>query len=518
MSLTRLVGKIAGVAFARGLGLVLALAVSVLLANRLGAGATTDAFFFARRLTVGVTEALRRVAGLVLVPGLVSALRSLSARDVARLWLQQLTRIVSISILAAIAGALFAPQIVRVLGPGLEAERAALAVRLIRILVFLIPAGLFVATSSGLLNAGRRYGVPAMLSMVPRLLVVISLLLFVPPMGVELLAWVLLIGSITAGLALYLIIRKVLPRLQAECASDTPSPPGETTGRLWPSLLLQGYAIAIVWIDLAFASTLGSGGLSVLEYGNRLMTILPGLLSTSLMTVMYTEYSHGAAEGNTGAMQRSLVQSARGGLFILVPLTGFFALWGDGIVRILLHHGAFGADTADLTTWVMRMIAPAVIFSFLSNILTSGLFADPKAPRMKMLGISMAVALVCRVVSIKMLIGPFGVSGIALGNSLASLCMLCVLYPMLKRLWGGFVTPSDFRGIAGIAAATGITLAIVHGVRLLSGFPQRSSLMTEALVMLGTAVVGGGAYLALAWILRFKELSVIKGLLRRRRS
>jgi peptidoglycan biosynthesis protein MviN/MurJ (putative lipid II flippase) len=276
--------------------------------------------------------------------------------------------------------------------------------------------------------------------------------------------------------------------------------------------------LGTVWIDLAFASTLGTGGLSVLEYGNRLMTVLPVLMSTSLMTVMYTEYSHGAVDGTAGSMQRSLVRTARGGLFLLVPLIGFMALWADGIVGLVLHHGAFRAETADLTTGVMRMIAPAVVFSFLTNILTSGLFADTEAPRIKILVISVSVALICRIVSLSMLIGPFGVSGIALSNSIAAMCLLGVLYPMLRRHWGCFVTRSDVRSVVKIVAAAAVSLVLAHLVRAWPGFPRNPSEATEALLMLGSAGVGGCAYLALATVLRLRELSTLGGFLKRKRS
>lgn len=516
MSLIRIVGSIAAVAFARGLGLVLALAVSVLLASRFGAGSSTDAFFFARRLTNGLTEALSRVVGMVLIPGLVSALRTKSVKDVAVIWRRQLFRIVSLSLLGAGLLALLAPYIVSALGPGLEQDRAELAVRLIRVLAFLIPAGLFLATSTSLLNAGRRFGVPALLTLAPKILLVCSLLLFVPPWGVDSLAWALLVGSIMAGLVLFIVLARVLPAMQRESAGNGTTSLQESTGRLWPSLLVHGYGQGTVWIDLAFASTVGLGGLSVLEYGSRMMTIFPGLLSSSLVAVMYTEYSHRSLDGSGGALQRSLVRTTRGGLFLLVPLIGLIALLGDDVVGLLLLRGAFDAAAADLTVAVMRFIAPAMVFAFLINNALSGVFADPAAPRLKMIGTAVAIALACRVLAILLLIEPLGVRGVALGSSIAALSMVVAMYPMLRSRWGNFLTRSDGRSMAGIALATCITLLLVYSLREWIGPAGDAGLMVRAMTLLGLGAAGIGCYIALATLLRLKEMSAARDLLLRR--
>ena len=516
MSLIRIVGSIVTVAVTRGLGLILALAISVLLAGRLGAGTSTDAFFFARRITVGLSEALSRVVSMVLIPGMVSALRSMRVEDIERLWRRQLIRISALSLFGASLAALLASPIVSVLGPGLEGDRAALAVRVFRIMLFLIPTALFLAVSKTLFEAGRRFGVPAVLSLLPRTMVVACLLLLVPPWGVESLAWAFVAGSVLAGLILLVLLVRRLAALQGQCATNAATAVKDAGGRLWPSLLIHGHGQGVVWIDLAFASMVGTGGLSVLEYGNRLMTVLPGLLSTSLVTVMYTEYSHRSLDGSGGSLQRSLMRTTRGGLFLLVPLIGLIALLGDDIVALLLHRGAFDAESAMLTVGVMRFIAPAMVFSFISNNLLSALYADPVAPRLKIPGIALSAALVFRVVFLLVIVGPMGITGVALGDSLSSLCLLLALYPLMRRHWGDFLTRSDARSVAGIAVSTGVSLLIVYGLREWLGSAREAGVLARVLVLLGYGGLGAGCYFALAALLRLKELTAAKDLLARR--
>ncbi len=518
MSVRRIVGSIATVAATRGLGLVLALAISILLAGRLGAGTSTDAFFFARRLTTGLTEALSRVVGIVYIPGLVTALRSEKLGEVSLLWRRQLFQVVSLSLAGAVICALAAPLIVAGLAPGMEDERAALAIRLLRILVFLIPAGLFLAVSKSLLNAGRRFATPALMSLMPRILLVSCLLLFVPPLGVQFLGWALLAGSILAGAILLVVLSRQLPSMKKEGAVEAVAGAKDSGGRLWPSLLMHGYGQGIVWIDLAFASTVGAGGVSVLEYGTRLMSILPGLLSSSMLTVMYTEYSHHALDGAGRSMLRSLMRTTRGGLFILLPLVGLIVLLASDIVGLLLFRGAFDAEAAGLTVSVMQLLAPAMVLSFAANNLMSGLYADVTAPRMRILAITFSGSLICRVIAVSLLIGPLGIGGVALGNSLGSLCTLFLLYPQLGRCWGAFVTRSDIRNLAAIAAATAAALALVAYLRKLLGLPVESGTLVEAAALIGYGVLGAAVFFAGAALLRVKEISSGVDLLRRMRG
>ena len=426
--------------------------------------------------------------------------------------------IVGLSLAGALLLAISAPLIVRLLAPGLDEEGAALAAGLIRIMAFILPAGLFLATCRSLLNAGRRFGIPAALTMLPRVFVLCTLLLLLPPMGVSSLAWALLFGSALAGLLIFLVLVKVLPAVRRESAADGRPLQRESSGRLWPSILNHGYGQGIIWVDLAFATLTGAGGLSVLEYGTRLMTIFPALLSTSVITVMYTEYSHRSLEEGGGSLQRSIVRTARGGLFLILPMVGFIAFLGDDIVGLLLHRGAFDAEAATKTVSVMRLVAPATVFAFLANNLMSGVYADPTAPRLKIIGTTISVSLAGRIVFIFLLIGPMGIGGVALGGSIAALCMLAVLYTMLRRRWGGFLKRSDARSVAGISVSTAGSILLIYWLREWFGVAPDAGGLTQLAALAGYAAAGGVCYLGLAVLLRVREIADAKDILLRRRS
>ncbi len=512
----RIITSVLGIAISRGMGLVFALAVSVLLANRLGAGAQTDAFFFARRITAGLAEAAYRVAGIALIPSLVAALQTETPSRVSRLFRGHLAKVLVWAIPAGLLLSLAAPYVVRLLGPGLTGERADLAVQVLRVLFFLIPTSLFLAISTSLLNAGRIFGFPAAMSQLSRLLVVIALLFFVPPHSVGFLARVMLAGSLTAGVVLFLVTTRYLPRI---CSSElvTRRKAGVGAGDLlWPGLIFFGVGQFSVWVDFGFASTLGTGHLSMLEYGYRFMGILPGLLSASLNTVLYTEFAHQSATGNLEDLQRSLIRAARAGLFIIAPVVGFIAFQGEEILGLFLHHGEFAEEAVRTSARIMLLAGPGMALAFVARVFVFGMYTDRTAPRLKITIITMSLALAGRFLFVWIFSRTYGIAGVALGSSLGSIILVIVVMVALKKIWPGFLKFRDMRALAMILVITTISMAVTHFLSLKTGWTANPGTLGKAMVLAVQAVFGGGLFLAMAAVLKMPELRAAGAFLRRK--
>lgn len=512
---------------ARGGGLVLSLVISVLLANRLGAVAGTDAFFLVRRLTTGVTEALRRVVVYAYIPPLVAVMRSSDGAVTGRLWRSHLIRNVGLALFAAALISLAAPWVIAAVAPGFDAERAAIGTALIRIFVFLIPVGLVLASMTSLLFASRRFGLPEFARALPRFLVVIVLMFLVPPLGVMALTWVLLGGTVMVVLILIPSLRRVIrdsaaTKDQASAGSPLAATGGEAEpelavrGRALPIMIWQGYIQGSGWLDLAFASLLVVGGVSVLAYGQRLVQIVPAVLNFSLFTIMYTEFAHRAADGEGQGLQRSVVACLRTGLFMLVPFMIFLWVAADQIVGLLFHHGAFDDQAAALTTSVVRWFSPMVVLMFFTNTLWLGLVADGTSQHLRMSSTVSSAGLLVRVGCLMLLAEPLGVIGIALAAILSSALVCCLAYRFAARQWGGVLRRGDLAVAARIVACALVSGALMYGVRAALGVEPGAG-VTERIVVLAVLVtVGALSYLGAAALLGMEEISIARELVRRR--
>lgn len=510
---------------ARGGGLVLSLVISVLLANRLGAVAGTDAFFLVRRLTTGVTEALRRVVIYAYIPPLVAMMRSSDGAVTGRLWRSHLIRNVALALLAAVLIALAAPWVIATIAPGFDAERSAIGTGLIHIFAFLIPAGLVLASMTSLLFASRRFGLPEFARALPRFLVVILLLFLVPPLGVTALAWVLLGGTVVVVLILIPSLRRVIRDNSATkdqaSAGSTPAATGDEAelgvrGRALPIIIWQGYIQGSGWLDLAFASLLVVGGVSVLAYGQRLVQIIPAVLNFSLFTIMYTEFAHRAADGESQGLQRSVVACLRTGLFVLVPFMIFLWVAADQIVELLFHHGAFGDQATALTTSVVRWFSPMVVLMFFTNTLWLGLVADGTSQHLRMSTTVSSAGLLFRAGCLMLLAEPLGVIGIALAAILSSALVCGLAYRFAARQWGGVLRRGDLAVAARIVACALVSGALMYGVRAVAGVEPGAGVTERILVLAVLVTVGALSYLGAAALLGMEEISIARELVRRR--
>jgi len=512
------VGSMIKIAVTRGLGLVMALGVSSLLANRLGTSDAADAFFFARRLAVGFSEAANRVASVMLVPGLVSILTTRDIAGIRKVWHGYQRRALVYMVPVAVVGALFSPWIVKRVGPGMAPDTAHLAATLLRVLVFIIPVVVFRSISGSILNAGRVFGVPELLAQFSRFLLILALIILVPPFSVTFLAWVMLTGSIMAAVSLTFVTGRTLDRIQPK-EKPRRSDGGNGPGRLlMPGLLVFGTNQILIWAEFGFASTLGPGNIATYEYANRLMNILPELITASLTTVMYTEFSHLMARGERQEMYRKLAVALRSGLFVLVPVVAFLAFQGEAIARLLLQHGRFDAEAVKATAGVMHMVAFAGIGTFVSRVLLFAMHSDKDVKVMRLVAIAIGVKIATRILCITLLVGPLGVAGIALGRSISILLRMFVIFLLLYRAWGRFLQMSDIRNMLLIFLFTLVSIGGTFAVGRLFGLNDGGGYLANLVELGATAGVGFGLFLGLAAMARLPELQSLKGMIKRRKA
>jgi len=268
---------------------------------------------------------------------------------------------------------------------------------------------------------------------------------------------------------------------------------------------MQGYGMLLVWIDYAFASTSGLGGVSALEYGQRLVQMLPGVIAGSIVTVMYTKFAQQKIyEQGRKELLSSLVAAQRKGLMLLLPLTIFMSMSSDVIVNLVLNYGAFTDEAATTTAGVMSLYAPSIVFSFLTNIALAALYVDQNAPRIKITLIMVAVGLLSRALMNYYFVQQWGVLGISLAASLSGALVLLFIYPMMGRYWGPCLQKADkIEFIKTLSACTTLGLILFLAKPFLvfdfGGFPG----LLAQLSALGT--VAGITFIIAAWAFRSRD-------------
>ena len=270
-------------------------------------------------------------------------------------------------------GIVAAPVLVWLLASGFDPATENAAVVMTRWMFPYIGFMSLVALSSGVLNTWKRFAIPAFTPVLLNLSVIGAALLLVPPLrrhGGEpiyaLAAGVMLGGLLQMGIQVPALLRiGMLPRF------------GLTPGRLlaaWhhpgvrqilakmgPALVGVSVAQISLMINSQIASHMGTGAVSTLVYADRLMELPTALLGVALGVVLTPQMSAARAQGDMVAYSALLDWGLRLVLILALPCAVALAVFGQPMVAVLFHRGAFDANAVAMTTLAVMGYGAGVI-------------------------------------------------------------------------------------------------------------------------------------------------------------
>lgn len=419
-------------------------------------------------------------------------------------------------ILAAIAaiGAIAAPLFIALFAPGfategnaagtpgVEADRYALAVDMLR---WTFPYLLFIslaALAGGILNSYQRF-VAAAFSPVVLNVVLIVFAVWVAPLydrpGMALAAGVFAAGVVQLACMLPSLARIRLLPLPAWGWKH----PGvrKILKLMVPGLFGSSVAQISILLDTLIASFLITGSISWLYYSDRIMEFPLGVFGIALATVLLPNLSRQHAARASGDFGRTLDWALRLVVLIVTPATLGLMLLAGPMLATLFYGGEFTARDVDQATYSLVAYAAGLAGFTMVKVLAPGYFARQDTATPVRVGL---IALGSTMVVNLLVVVPWAMAGweaphagLAASTSLGSFINSGLLYRGLRQSgvlepvpgWGKFLLR------VGVAAAV---MAV-----LLSSFAPPTVAWLEAAfwtrcLWLTVAVVGGGVAYVLA--------------------
>lgn len=473
-----------------------------LLATTFGAGLQLDAYYAAFRLPDTLYNLL--ILG-ALSAGFLPLLAELRAKKGA----PEAMRFASLvygwfALLLAGFGAigvLFAPQLVPLMVRGFEGERLALTIQLTRIL-FLSPLLLGVsAIYGGVLQSARKTLAFAFAPVLYNLGILFGVIALVPWFGVMGVAVGVLLGA-----ALHMGVQRhgayTLGLRWPERLSWT-----SELRRLCiltaPRLASLGASQVSLVIMLALASTLREGSVAVFQLGNNLQSFPLGVIGISFALAAFPLLSDAAGSGNFAAYHEVLGKTGRRIVFFLLPTSLLFVLLRAQLVRLILGDGQFDWTATIATAEVVGWMSVSLAFQALAPLLTRAFYA------MQSTWTPFAVTCVTEVITIisaLVLRARFGVAGLAMAFSLASILQVGLLWIALRRRVGAASERSFVRLVGQILLACVPAMVVAWSVRQAVGtvFPLRT--FWQVALQFGAAAAGAGAvYILAMYFLKTEE-------------
>ena len=366
--------------------------------------------------------------------------------------------IFTLALVISAAVFLLAPWLTRnIVAPGFDAATTQITADMMRILllstIIFAVSGIF----SGILNSHQHFLLPALAPIVFDLGILFGVMFLMPRLGVHGIAWGAVIGSaLHAGVQVPGLLRYKM-RWRAQL--------GLRNRQLWRVIWLMLPRVGGLGVfSLNFlvmnniASRLGSGSVSALDWGWRLMQIPQTLIGTAMGIVIFPTLAALSEMDDLAGKRGAMSGALRFILVASIPSAIGLITLGRPLIS-LLERGAFDSSASALVYSTLSMFTLGLVVHSALEIIARSFYADKDTltPLFAALGgaaINLAAAIALSDVQAIDAAGfhnalvdsmPWlglrretgNVSGLALANSLGVMFEVLCLLAILRRRWQG---------------------------------------------------------------------------------
>ncbi len=512
----RAAGVVGGATF---LSRILGYGRDAVIAWLFGTSASADAFFVAFR----IPNLLRRMfaegsLSVAFIPVFTETLHKkgkAEALQLARATLFSLTMLLTVVVML---GILFAPEIVRVVGPGFKDDPAlfALTVELTRVMFpYILFIGL-VALSMGILNVFGHFAAPALAPAVLNLSIIGAALVVSPHLERPVVG--LAVGVVSGGVLQLVLQLPFLYRFGVSLGRRLVffHPGLKKIGKL---MLPAAFGAAVYQINLLIntqlATLLPQGSVSYLYYADRLVQFPLGVVGMAAATALLPSLSRQALAGDRAAVTRTFGHSVKIVMFITIPAMCGLILLREPIILLLFKRGAFGLEAVRLTAAALLYYAAGLWAFTLARLAAQTFYAlqDTRTP-VWTAAVSIGVNIVCGITFMRFM----GHAGLALATTAASGVNVILLFWAMRSKIG----PLGMGAIlisGGKAFVCALVMCAGIGV-LMPWLTSGETLSTFSLAAgLGLLVLAGMIlYFAMARLVRSAELTALIKVVKTRRQ
>jgi len=469
-----------------------AFAREIVLSYAYGASAISDAYLISQTIPRVIFSLVASGLATGFIP-MYSRILSARGRQEADRYTSNLVNVLLIAASIIVAIILFlAKPVVKAFSSGFSGETLELAAQLTRVGVFGIYFNGLIRVFAAYLRVHNNFVVPALVGLPANLVIV-----FASFLSARTSIHVLALGTVVATASEFLICLPFLRRTGYRYRRVLDLNDEHLRTLLSITLpVIVGTAIddINVLVDRTIASAITVGGISALNYANRLTGFVQSVFVLSLTTVLYPALARVAADGDVRSLKSYLAEAMSLVGLLVVPATVGAMVFSRQIVGFLFGRGSFSADAVGLTSSALRFYAIGMTAVGLRSVLIRVFYSlqDTKTPMM-----NSTLGVVTNVV-LNMLLSRFlGIGGLALATSIGGTVSTVLMLIALRRKIG----PLGFKAIAvsflKIIAASSIMGLVAYGT-----FSVVSILVGETLALVTSVGVGIVTYAALACLTR----------------
>lgn len=396
-------------------------------------------------------------------------------------------------------GIVFAVPLVRLFASGFEGETLALAVKFTRISLSAIFFTALVHVFNGFLQMKDNYAVPASVAF-PMNIFTILFIVLSSRGSVTLLA----IGTVVATASQLLLVLPFAFKKGYRYKPVFDIRDKHIKKMVYIALpVILGVSVnqINILVDRTLASGLAQGGITALNYANRINDFSQGIFVISITTALYPMISKMAAENNITGLKKSVSEAISSVNLLIIPATVGVMIFAEPVVTLLFGRGQFDDQALAMTSTALFFYAVGMIGFGLREVLSRAFYAmqDTKTP-----AINAAIAVGLNITLNFILSKLMGISGLALATSISAIFGTTLLFFSLRRKVGAFGMKQislSFIKILGASLVMGLVARLAFGLII--------GQVGQNLALIAGVGVGVVVYGVVIYFMKIEEVDVL---------
>ena len=472
-----------------------------------GASNVSDAYFISLTIPVVIFSFI----GVAITTGYIPMYNKIEIEEGAHesyRFTNNLTSILVImSTLVIVVVQLFTKEIVTLFASGFRGDTLLLATKFTRITVFGIYFSGAIAIFNGFLQIKNKFIIPAILGFIYNICIIASIY-FSHKIDITIIS----IGSVIALLIqfiflLYFVFKeKIVLRFDANYKNKHIRSLGKIA---LPLIFGMSISQINLLIDKTIASRIAIGGISALNYADRLNSFLLSTVVMSISVAIYPIMSKVAADRNDADFKKIMAESIVFICLFLVPSTVGAIFFAVPLIKLLFARGAFNSQAIKLTSSALLFYSIGMVGMGLREVLSRAFYSmqETKIP-VKNAAIGMSMNIILNIVLSRYI----GISGLALATSISATFTAILMFISLRKKIGPFGIKQisiSFLKILFASSVMGLIARLSFNYLTANIFSQNSSLM----ISIGIGVL---TYFVVIYFMKIEDVDGIVNVVKKK--
>lgn len=263
-----------------------------------------------------------------------------------------------------------------------------------------------------------------------------------------------------------------------------------------------------ILVDRTIASKIAIGGISALNYSNKINLLIQGIFVVSIVTILYPSITKTFSNGKYMEFKRLIKQSINTILLVMVPATVGTIIFATEIITILYARGNFGEEAINLTSIALIFYSIGMVGLGLREVLSRVFYSmkDTSTPVINAVS-GMFLNIILNIILSRYL----GIGGLALATSIAAIFTTFLLFISLRKKIGSFGMKQISISFLKILFAS-----LVMGLLAKLSFSYLTTTISQSFSLLIAIGVGALSYFVIIYFMKVEDVDVIVGAIKKK--